>query len=302
MNNPISRSISYSAVADYLTCRRMYYWKRIYNLATSDRSVPMQFGSIFHKVLANYYSQDGNRKLEKTVFEGTEYEFLPEKGEKSVTHLVKLAHAYHAKWQELDDFSPLITGTGKLIELGARIPLKPGWILSAKLDMIVIYKGKIWLVDHKTTGKDMNRSTMPTLQRDIYIVVANWAGIKIFGFIENQIVITKKPKFLRFPVMVSAGNFPTSPLKELDQITNEIDELLSCPFNKEKPHLNWLRDTKQCNMSGTCAYVALCHASNPEPLVSNFKQQEKDSHFDDLFVLEAKDPETYLITSKENKI
>ncbi len=290
-----SRSISYSAIADYLTCHRMYYWKRIRNLAVSDRSLPMQFGSVFHKVLANYYAQDDEKGLEKPIFEDTEYEFLPEKGEKSVTHLVELAHAYHEKWRNLDDFSPLTMGAGKLIELGAKIPLKPGWILSAKLDIIVTYKDKIWLVDHKTTGKDMGKSTMPTLQRDIYIVVANWAGIKIFGFIENQIVITKKPKFLRFPVMISVGSFSTSPLDELDQITNEIDKLLSEPFNKEKPHLNWLRDTKQCNMSGTCAYTALCHASNPEPLVTNFKQQEKDSHFDDLFVLEAKDSEAYLI-------
>lgn len=269
------RHISYSSASDFLRCRRYFYWKRIANLG-GHASLAMNFGGALHLILARHYA--GMELTADDYIEVAEEKSLPAKEKHSLQLLVSTMINYAHNWSKNGDLRPIMHEGLPLVECGAEFPLEgTSWNVMAKMDLIgEMQSGSRWLVDHKSSSKSFNRTTAPPLQREIYLEALKWAGIAVTGYMENQIILTKIPQFLRFTVIF--GDTERC-LGELREIVGEIERLEFASSHSQDHHA-WIRNTTWCDMFGSCAYKALCASRNPEKLFRNYERKDPSQRND----------------------
>lgn len=206
-------------------CRRAYRYAIVERLATPETKVDaLWIGSAGHQGLANYYelNRDGTFF---TVESGTQAALAgwreycsnsEEKPNAEQEHLsCELLSRYVAKYFATDQF--------KVKHVEVPIELQFGDVtLVLTLDLLVEWKGHLWIVDHKFLAKiPSHRQLEMDDQMTAYIWGARKAGYNVRGAIYN--IIRKKlpvePDLLQSGKLSTRSNMDTDYVTYMEAIT-----------------------------------------------------------------------------------
>lgn len=195
-----------SSEKSYQLCHRYYGWERIENLAPASIQWNLLFGTACHLFL----QEVGRGVDQKTALALAEAEIDKETSGKLLgddvglkeeyIHLLKsLLPMYEAHWgQDAHVFVPL----GQ--EIKGRVPVgdpRHKVFLVFKTDKIINYLGQLWLIDHKTMGKNDDREFIKyemDIQVTAYIYgVSKMLGTRVAGVIIDGLIKTRVPNFRR---------------------------------------------------------------------------------------------------------
>ena len=199
--------LSSSSISDYLDCSLMYKFGRVDRLPMEFVADALEFGTVIHKVLAEYYQARmiGDRLLLKDVHETfkmlwketaegrDDIRYAPGKSyETYLTEGIDLISAWYQK-SRLEEFRVLAIEEAFSISIpGVSIP-----IIGA-IDLIEESGNSIVITDFKTSGRSYGRDEIDNnMQMTVYQLAA-----KSNGFAAREILLrfdclikTQKPKF-----------------------------------------------------------------------------------------------------------
>jgi len=210
-----------SKVNTFLHCRKRYYWEYVEFLTPKDTSVPLQVGTIVHKLLDLYHKgeltvaiiEDLPNRIH-TLFP-TNSEELTEEIASEAARLVK---GYLAKWGK-DDLQVISSEVMGEVEM-------PNYILRIRADGLARSSNKkLWRLEHKTTAR-MDSAYLNGLKAGIQGAMYDFVLDHLFkeevaGTIYNLLVKTKVPQFERtFSIRDMAMR--ERMLKTLDGVARDI--------------------------------------------------------------------------------
>jgi len=257
--------INYSRVAMFQRCPRFYHWRFILNLVPPKEPLPLLVGRAVHAGLAALYAKtkDPAEYLNK-VFEdvietghwlGPELEEL----QKQQQYSRFILEGYQRQWPN-EPFTVLAPEVEGSVELPAS-----RHILQFRTDAVVSWKGRPWLLEHKTTaqlGPTFFRKFRMDGQITCY-VYAVWRtlGERPVGAIINAIRKSRKldsAEFARDVVMRSERQIHDF----LQQFTRQVDAIeASDPAESEA----WPQHTDACvQFNRGCPYLDLCSNDTPD--------------------------------------
>ena len=279
--DPTYLKLDNSKRSDYVSCPRKFYWKYVRGITPSIGSTALRYGSVWHKAMEVFYN------------------VVKEVGWVKSDPLVKAIQAAKEAWDEesrerefYDDYRTLenlmksllqfvahFAGDEAMLEVlsaekifciamthGPNDKIQfPPFYFTGKIDLKVKLNGRIWIVDHKTTGQSLSIQ-QTRLNRSPQFIGYYAAGKKVFEEApEGMLVVLHhlsaykskktgnygKPKidFARVPQIYSNADITewrnslcTTARHIYDSITDE----------------NWPMCFDSCYTYGRCAYTNLC--------------------------------------------
>lgn len=272
--------LNQSSLKDYLTCQRLYGWRRIQGLDLGIRPAAPSIGIATHAGLALLHASgnvDEAKAAAKLKLKGEagprsafEDKSLPE-AEAITTGLID---AYHEHWAGLEQmWSPL----NQEIEFRVEVGTNTGVFLIGRADNLSMVKGALYLVDYKTASKMDPRDLLKyelDLQLTCYTyglskllttesVAAGGDPIRVEGAIIDLLVKTQVPQFARETFQRSQ--------EELDEFEAEFIEYgrrIRSQRERVDAGENWKivfpKNTEACFKWGrACSYRDLCLKDTP---------------------------------------
>lgn len=169
---------SNSTLKTFRECTRKFSWKFRHNLEPTVKPPPLQEGSIFHKLLEDFYTTGGkNAKRilkqyatsleELEVMEGEEEKFL------SALELARIFSGYAIRYRhELDDLE--VVGVEDKLELDLELTDETVTLVG-KVDLVMRFNGLV-IMDHKLT-KRVPSGTFRLLDTQSALYVWMWEQI-----------------------------------------------------------------------------------------------------------------------------
>jgi hypothetical protein len=166
--------LSISKYDTFRTCPRLYYFQHVLYLERVRQEGARRYGDIFHKGLEAWWPEMGwgdnpppwidrdgalRSALKSIDASATHIETDPY----DVARAKAMMTAYHVMWQDLD-FDLLVDSSGaKAVETWFEVPLRdpdgtivPRWFVNGKKDALARFSGVPRVVEHKTTGKEID--------------------------------------------------------------------------------------------------------------------------------------------------
>ena len=170
-----------SSIADFLRCRRRYYYAWVENLRPIAEEEHLKIGELFHQSLKKYYSAGPEEAIRS----------LPDSIHAEKVKRLLIAYIEHYKG---NDFTPQIAEE----TFSANLP--NGCIFTFTPDLIVKHGDTLAIVEHKTTSRDIDEFTTSLVHYDQqtlrYMAGLRQIGININTVIFNVVQITG-PEFVR---------------------------------------------------------------------------------------------------------
>lgn len=249
-------------------CPRLYWLRHVRGLSSKGVKTALGFGGMVHAGLAKWYETGSAEQALRTV---EEYVFVdPEsdhrtKGRAMVTMAEYIGHygSPDSRWDKV-----------LLTETPFDIVDADGFRYGGVIDLVVLWKGVPWIVDHKTTTRGGD-SYWYQFQNSGQMCGYTWAGSELVGqpvrgVIINRILLHKQKKspeeeFAWRPMLYSAE-------KVLEWKEMRIDAYHEIALSIETDNFRPRWDN--CiNKYGTCPFFNVCSApatSREELIASDF--------------------------------
>tara|TARA_R110000824_G_scaffold400107_1_gene606896 strand:+ start:471 stop:1472 length:1002 start_codon:yes stop_codon:yes gene_type:complete len=269
-----------SSIKEYQNCKRLYGWSRLQGLQQSQRRPALAIGTAVHSGLADFFSG-------ATVFDATTHaveKFKEEMGppqlpgEQTILQegedlIKRMLPAYHDHWAKVEGaFTPL----GIEVEFFVEVGEDTGVFIRGRVDNLNSFLGGLWLVDHKTIGRNDPRDRLKyemdaqpttyiyglTKQLSIENMARGGKPVIIRGLIVDWLIKTKTPQFER------ARFSRTVPeLREWESETVEIGKEILHRFKRVREGEDWktvfYKNPDHCFRFGQCAFRDLCVKDTP---------------------------------------
>lgn len=252
-----------SSIADYMGCPKLFELGTVRRLQSKEVNIPMEFGSVFHDVLREWYRNGDAEKAAKL------FDALPE--------IITDDHRTKGWGQSI--FKEYVerykTEVGETLHLEVVFRVEIGErIYSGTMDRIEDWNKQIYVDDHKTTkqlGLSFFEAFRPNPQIDGYCYATREIVGRCHGAIINGISVAKNPKerFQRFPSSRTD--------REMDQwretFTDATDGMMRCVEKKHFP-----RHTSHCHKwFKKCPFWSVCVYGEDEKYIEqNFKVREEE--------------------------
>ncbi len=308
---PTEKSLSNSERQTFTTCRKSWFWAYDRRYVPMGTPTPFLVGGAIHEVLAQFYmgKQPDVDKIINGIFDpvikGAGMRFLDEKQledvEKQRVMTFGMAGAYLKVYaDDLKKWKVLKVGDKPAVELKGKFKVNKRWDMYFTVDALVEWKGKPWVLEHKTTSAiDAGYISRLSLddQCSTYMVGTKRAwGIEPAGVIYNVMMkprIRQKQKetreqYLERVVKLYEDSpheylYRTNVLRskadleeferETDMFTGEMDRAQEAGF--------YYKNTGACSSwKGTCPMMSLC-IEGEEQAKDRFKVRESRSQYDE---------------------
>lgn len=235
-------TISFSKVQCWNRCRRAWYYRYQLELQRKLKAIPLALGSLGHKCLELYYSNDCKLKATlpalkefkrdiKGLFdeERALYEDMPK-------DLMRILRGYHIYWQDHKNLK-VVTADGRpFVERRIFYPLTDMIDLELVVDLVAETNNGLWVIDHKFVKSLPTESYRTTdMQTALYyFIIKELTGLPIDGAMFNYLKSTprKKPRVLKSGKL-SKAKIDTDPLTFMEAIqenkedAKEYEEILA---------------------------------------------------------------------------
>jgi len=206
--------VSYSQLRSFSRCQWQWgarYLKTIYPKKQSD---PLDIGKLVHNALAQFY---GFGEIDWEILRS---EFVGDLRPEVLAESKRVVDAY------LKNGKAEFPGKVLAVEFPFQVKLPFDTILVAWIDLIARVNEKLWLWDHKTSGRMTYGITHPEREQlSLYSWGLSKLGAPIGGFGVNRLTTTKKPTFARFFDSVYGINrTPTAPLSTFGKLSEELSD------------------------------------------------------------------------------
>jgi hypothetical protein len=289
-----------SSEKSYQDCHRYFGWERVENLSPLSVQWPLVFGTATHKFLQERGRgvpvKESLQMAEETLREETldpatgkslvSIDDLPYM-EQHIDMLRTMAPAYDAHWgDDSHVFIPLGNEIKGRVSVG---PPENKIFLVFKTDKIVNYLDHLWLIDHKTMGKNDDREFAKyamDIQPTAYIYgVSKVLGIPVAGIIIDALIKTKVPQFRRESFLRTEEM-----LTEFEVEFTELCQEIAWRFARVKNGEDWksvfYKNTGACFKWGrACSFLPLCQRDTPV-MRMGFRKRHAD-YQDDPKLLES---------------
>jgi len=281
-----------SSVKDYQNCKRLYGWTRYVGLAPAGRRPALAIGTGVHAGLAEFFA--GRDVYEATNLAVTK--FKEEMGPPSLpgeqTILVegedlirRMLPAYESHWAELEG---LFTPLGIEVEFFVEVGEDSNVFIRGRVDNLNSVLGGLWLVDHKTIGRNDPRDRLKyemdaqpttyiyglTKQLSIESLARGGKPVIIRGLIVDWLIKTKRPQFER-----ARFSRTVEELREWEGETIEIGQEMLGRFKRVREGEDWkkvfYKNPDHCFRFGQCAFRDLCVTDTPARRAA-YVQREPD--------------------------
>lgn len=289
----------------FTACRRKYFWQYVRKYSPLTTPTPFIVGSALHEGLRRFYKEKAAPDIDevldvhfKPALSGKDAAFLSpeqlEDLEKQRAMTAGMLMAYFKVYaDDLKQWKIL------RVEEKASWPINSRYEMYFTLDLLVEWKNKPWIVEHKSTAS-IDHGYVSRLSLDdqvsTYLVgcLKAW-GVKPEGVIYNAVMkprIRQKQgetleQYLRRVVALyeesPAEYLYRAPLlasdrdlsrfeKELDLFTAELDRAAETGF--------YYTNTTECARRGVCPYMALC-VEGEEAAADRFKIRSQKSQYEE---------------------
>lgn len=241
-------------------CARLYEYSALRGLVAPGTSAALQFGSLIHAGLEAWYrTRDPNKAL-AAIRDFEDFEEIPDEFRTRGRALVTIAE-YIDWWGE----NELWWGKDVLFtETPFTIRDATGFRYGGRIDLIVMYHGKPWVVDHKTTSRG-GSSWWNQFEISPQMAGYVWAGAQlhgepIAGVIINRLLIHKNKKPASEQFQRKAFYFEEYKLEEWKQAKIEQYHLIK----QQQDAGHFPMRTRACvEKYGTCQFHQIC-TTKPE--------------------------------------
>jgi hypothetical protein len=261
-----------SSEQDYQGCKRLYGWNRLEHLAPPNIQWNLVFGSAAHLFLQEkargMETAPAVQVAEKYIQTETKGRLIGEDVqfyEQYMDMLKSLLPMYEKYWgDDAHVFIPLGNEIKGRVAVG---PPEAKVFLVFKTDKIVNYLGHLWLIDHKTMGKNDDREFAKyemDLQVTAYIYgVSKVLGTRVAGVIIDGLIKTRVPQFRRESFLRSDEELAEFEL-EFVEMCQEIAWRMRRVQNGEDWKIVFYKNTRHCYHWGRpCAFKPLCLHDSP---------------------------------------
>lgn len=232
--------------------------------------------------------KDAVRLAEARLFEKMPKAIVPGEEEDAEKHremLYNMSAAYDTEYEnDAERFIPLGN------EIKGRVPVgeNTGCFLVFKTDKIVNYQNQLWLIDHKTMGKNDDRE-FEKYEMDFQISaytygVSKVLGTRVAGVIIDGLIKTKVPQFRR-EIYLRSDEELAEWEEEFVEITTEIAARLQRVAAGENWKTVFYKNPKHCFRYSRCPMRVLCLRDTPVMRLQ-FKRRAAD-YMDDPKLLET---------------
>lgn len=161
--------VSWSEIASYRQCPHKHDLEYLQRWRSPSASPALARGTAWHSVMEAHYG------------EGAVSEALASIDDDDERDLIRWMYEGYVEFFGQDDEWSIVA-----VEFPLVVPLGPGFELKCKLDLIVKWKKKLWVVDHKSC-KDLPSDKMLDLddQFGLYTWALQQMGKKVFGSLHN---------------------------------------------------------------------------------------------------------------------
>ena len=306
---PTERSLSNSERQVFTTCRKKWFWTYARRYTPMSTPTPFLVGSAIHDVLAQFYRGEAPdidatiNGLFDPVIKGTDGKFLDEKQledvEKQRTMTLGMAAAYLKVYaDDLKKWKIIKIDGEPAVELEGKFRVNKRWDMYFTVDALVEWKGKPWVLEHKTTSAiDAGYISRLSLddQCSTYMVGTKHAwGIEPAGVIYNVIMkprIRQKQKETRDQYLERVlGLYQDSPheyLYRTNVLRSEADlaeferetNLFTGEMDRSEESGFYYKNTRACtNWGSTCPMMPLC-IEGEDQAKERFKIKESRSQY-----------------------
>lgn len=240
-----SNRFTYSAISTFLNCRRKYWYRYIRCLEQKDRPVWFATGTAIHMALEHWYngmSVDEVQRIIADYFTDTHPETDDAERQKEWQEQYELAAKMFANYVQQYPQEQF-----KVLATEVEFDLKVGKVLlSGKIDALIEYNGKLWLMEHKTAryiNYDYRKKLSMDLQNTLYTwAMSKWQGQPIAGVLYNVLAkdFPKKPEVLKSGKLSTAKSQSTTP--ELYRAAIKENGLREDDYLE---YLNWLEGNQK---------------------------------------------------------
>jgi hypothetical protein len=270
--------------SDYQKCQQYFYWRYVKNLDTKFKAPPLIFGTAVHAALESWYidQMNGGKDLElrkanalQTFIKSME----AEEGEYAEHDYYiidrdrgfKLVSNYFDQYPDDERLWKILA-----VEESVQMVLPTGDIFTGTVDLKVQIDGRIYIVDHKTTGWGMSqcmRSLEASDQSTGYTMIHNvmHPDQEAVGLIYNVLRSVKS-------VTEYSRTMVVKPKSEQKRFAREIADGFGEIVQKMgDPNACFRRNTQNCfAYNRACPYLELCQGAPLEALMGyKFKISEE---------------------------
>lgn len=179
----------YTAMSDFLSCRRLYYFRYNRGYRLRKEYTAPAFGAAIGKALDSWYT---NKDVEKAIkeFKTNYVEDLTIDDKRTYAMAEWILHNYDQQYRD-QPWELVHT------EMEFKLPLPNGNFLVGRIDKVIKWLGDtptLWGIDHKTTsqlGGQFFNFAEPNLQFPGYTWALIQKGINTRGFIVDAILVAK---------------------------------------------------------------------------------------------------------------
>lgn len=244
------------------TCPRKFQWRHVHHLTpASSNSAPLDFGTVAHAVLENFYltgDVDESLRLVLKLYSDPDHPLATDETRTMESCLAIMA-GYFKKWLP-ENFKVIQVETPIQIELSSDLTF------CGKVDGIVEFMGDLYILEHKTSKSISSFCDKPNHQISGYTYALKVLGYDVKGAIINLIAVLKTK--LDYHRVIT-----TRVQSELEEWRYAILDAKARIDSYQSQ--NWF--PKSDLMCKWCEYKTLCNTENEVFLESIIQSQFKQS-------------------------
>jgi len=266
---------------DFRQCQKFFYWRYVERLETRHPSPKMIYGLNIHEGLARFYKdmRDGlpvhervNNAIEtfKKEMKDSRLDYLyDETYEEDMNRGIEMFRQYGLQYP---------TQTWKVLEVERLLELDIPQIgkFTGRIDMAARIDGRVYIVDHKTTGwalASLSKTLLASDQATGYMLLwnKNFPDLAAHGVIFNVIRQYKGSTDFKHVVTIKTE-------EDLERFELDAQDTISDIHRKmTNPKARWCMNTKSCYLyNRACTYMDLCNGANFEPLIGTVFLRKDD--------------------------
>jgi len=279
-----------SSRSTFTQCRKKFYWTYICRLVPQSDNKAFMIGRLYHAGLEAMYKELAYNKQELNLMVDTEVDksvaacIDPAASDElwKQSSLIKaLLEGYAAHWLKQD----MKTWKIKAPETTFEFKLKNGWVNRGMRDLLIERKGKLGLVEHKTTTiLDANYLAKLPMDSQILSYAISCKKEKAIGRYPDFIVynVVKKAQirqkqtetleqfaqrlrdeYLMNPALYFYREVLSFTKDDLDAYEQDLEKF-ACEMQRSIKEHYYYCNYGACTMYGMCQYFSLCQAKTAQ--------------------------------------
>ena len=292
------KTISYSSIRAFLTCKRKYFWYYVKGLELKFTNVNFVFGNVMHFGLHQIYSKNSKYIIDTIKFlneEKDKIKFINPKDEEKLNKFEYQTRGMLFAYNEY--YSSFIK---KVIHIKNEFSIEhviDDYLFKGRIDNILKYKGQLYIHEIKsvkTLSEDYINNIKNDLQTHIYFHVNNLANKKfkikgiLFDAIQkpgirqkekeetNEYLQRLKEYYLQNKEFFYMDKIE-KPLLSKNRIINLIKAVIADMKTCVKEDDYYPNETA-CYQYFRCEFFDLCHIGENKETLFNFKRRENDKN------------------------